>query len=131
MEPKVLQASVFEDSLVKGGYRIRVVHASCPGGGEEPGVTTGEVAALFTIGSREDRRQAQPIMDLAEEAFSSIGLTETEAKRAYGKLSRYTYNKDIYADVAAEHHTLELLSADFEYSEGLIWVYYRSALVLP
>ena len=86
--------------------------------------TTGEVAALFTIGSREDRRQAQPIMDLAEEAFSSIGLTETEAKRAYGKLSRYTYNKDIYADVAAEHHTLELLSADFEYSEGLIWVYY-------
>lgn len=86
--------------------------------------TTGEVAALFTRGSREDRRTAQPIMALAEEAFSSIGLTENEAKCAYGKLSRYTYNQDIYADVVAERHTLELLSADFEYSEGLIWVCY-------
>ena len=28
--------------------------------------TTGEVAALGTIGSREDRRQAQPIMDLGK-----------------------------------------------------------------
>ena len=63
-------------------------------------------------------------MALAEEAFSSIGLTEAGAERAYGKLSRYTYNKDIYADVAAERHTLKLLSAHFEYSEGLIWVYY-------
>lgn len=86
--------------------------------------TTGEVAALLTRGSREDRRTAQPIMALAEEAFSSIGLTEAGAERAYGKLSRYTYNKDIYADVAAERHTLKLLSARFEYSEGLIWVYY-------
>lgn len=86
--------------------------------------TIGEVAALFTAGSHEDRRQAQPIMDLAEEAFSSMGMTEAEAGNAYGKLSRYTYNKDIYADVAAERHTLELLSAHFEYSEGLMWVYY-------
>lgn len=63
---------------------------------------------------------AQPIVTLAEETFSSIDLTETEAKRAYGKRSRYTYNKDIYSDVTAERHTLQLLSADFEYSEGLI-----------
>lgn len=68
-------------------------------------------------------------MALAEEAFSGIDLTETEAKRAYGKLSRDTYNKDIYSDVAAERHTLQLLSADFEYSEGLIWVYYTQEVL--
>ena len=86
--------------------------------------TTGEVAALFTIGSREDRRTAQPIMDLAEEAFSSIGMTEAEAKRTYGKLSRYVLSTDVFGDVVSEHHTLELLSAHFQYSQGLIWVYY-------
>lgn len=86
--------------------------------------TTGEVAALFTIGSREDRRQAQPIMDLAEEAFSSIGLTEAEAANAYGKLSQYTYPIDVYEDVVDERHSLELLSAHFDSGEGLIWVYY-------
>lgn len=86
--------------------------------------TTGEVAALFTIGSREDRRQAQPVMDLAEEAFSSIGLTEAEAGNAYGKLSQYAYPIDVYADVVDERHSLELLSAHFDSGEGLIWVYY-------
>ena len=86
--------------------------------------TTGEVAALFTIGSREDRRQAQPIMDLAEEAFSGIGLTEAEARNAYGKLSQYAYPIDVYEGVVNERHTLKLLSAHFEYDEGLLWVYY-------
>lgn len=86
--------------------------------------TTGEVAALFTIGSREDRRQAQPIMDLAEEAFSDIGLTEAEARNVYGKLSQYAYPIDVYEGVVDERHTLKLLSAHFEYGEGLLWVYY-------
>ena len=86
--------------------------------------TTGEVAALFTIGSREDRRQAQSIMDLAEEAFSDIGLTEAEARNAYGKLSQYAYPIDVYEGVVDERHTLKLLSAHFEYGEGLLWVYY-------
>lgn len=86
--------------------------------------TTGEAAALFTIGSREDRRTAQPIMDLAEDAFSSIGLTKTQANSAYGKLSEYTYCTDVYEDVVSERHTLELLSAHFTSNRGLIWVYY-------
>ena len=86
--------------------------------------TTGEVAALFTIGSREDRRQAQPIIDLAEEAFSSIDLTEAEARGAYGELSQYAYPIDVYEDVADERHTLELLSTHLDSAEGLIWVYY-------
>lgn len=86
--------------------------------------TTGEAAALFTIGSREDRRTAQPIMDLAEEAFSSIGMTEAEARSTYGKLSRYVFAADVFDDVVAERHTLELLSAHFQDNQGLIWVYY-------
>lgn len=86
--------------------------------------TTGEAAALFTIGSREDHRTAKPIMDLAEEAFSSIGLTKTQARSAYGKLSEYTYCADVYEGVVSERHTLELLSAHFTSDQGLIWVYY-------
>lgn len=78
----------------------------------------------YIIGSREDCRQAQPIMDLAEEAFSSIGLTEAEARSAYGKLSQYAYPIDVYEDVVDERHILKLLSAHFEYDEGLLWIYY-------
>ena len=63
-------------------------------------------------------------MDLAEEAFSSIGLTEMQARSAYGKLSQYTYCTDVYEDVVSERHTLELLSAHFTSDQGLIWVYY-------
>ena len=37
VEPEMLQSSVLEDALVEGSYRVRVVHASGAGGGEEPG----------------------------------------------------------------------------------------------
>lgn len=38
VEPEMLQTGVFQDPLVKGGHRVRMVHTSCAGGGEEPGV---------------------------------------------------------------------------------------------
>lgn len=39
VESKVLQASVFQDPLVEGSHRVRMVHTSGAGGREEPGVT--------------------------------------------------------------------------------------------
>lgn len=35
--PDVLQSGASEDSLVKGSHRIRAIHGSGSGGGEEPG----------------------------------------------------------------------------------------------
>ena len=40
---------------------------------------TGEVSLLAYTGSREDRQTAQPVMALAEQAFSTLGLTRAEA----------------------------------------------------
>ena len=115
-------AAVLAACLLLVAYYIPLGHLICVW--NMNGHTTGEVAALFTIGSREDRRTAQPIMDLAEKAFSSVDLTEAEAEHAYGKLSRYAFPTDVYDDVVDENHTLELLSAHFKYNQGLIWVYY-------
>ena len=38
MEPEVFQSCVFQDALVEGSHRIRVVHGPGAGGGEELGV---------------------------------------------------------------------------------------------
>ena len=38
MEPKAFQASVFQNPLVEGGHRVRVIYASGAGGGERPGI---------------------------------------------------------------------------------------------
>ena len=38
MEPKAFQASIFQNPLVEGGHRVRVIHASGAGGGEHPGI---------------------------------------------------------------------------------------------
>ena len=38
VESKVLQPSVFQDPLVEGSHRVRMVHTSGAGGGEKPGI---------------------------------------------------------------------------------------------
>ena len=38
MESEMLQSGVFQDALVEGSHRVRMVHASGAGGGKEPGV---------------------------------------------------------------------------------------------
>ena len=45
---------------------------------------TGEVSLLAYTGSREDRQTAQPVMALAEQAFSTLGLTRAEAAARCG-----------------------------------------------
>ena len=88
---------------------------------------TGEISLLAHTGSREDRRTAQPVMDLAEQAFSDLGLTEAEASVRYGKLSRYCFPRDRYPEVVREEHDLDLWSAHFSGGSGQMWVYYSQS----
>ncbi len=85
---------------------------------------TGEISLLAYVGSREDQRTAQPVPDLAEQAFSTLGLTQAEAAARYGKLSRYCFPGDIYPEIVREEHDLDLWSAHFSGSYGYLWVYY-------
>lgn len=75
----------------------------------------------------ETRQAAQPVMALAELAFSDLDLTCQEAQARYGALSRYCFPRDYYPEVAREEHTLELWSAHFSGSYGQMWVYYSQA----
>ncbi len=85
---------------------------------------TGEISLLAYVGTREDLRTAQPVLDLAEQAFSTLGLTQAEAAARYGKLSRYCFPGDIYPEIVREEHDLDLWSAHFSGSYGYLWVYY-------
>ena len=85
---------------------------------------TGEVSLLAYVGSREDRGTAQPVLDLAEQAFSALGLTQAEAAARYGELSRYCFPRDLYPEVVREEHSLDLWSAHFDGGCGQMWVYY-------
>lgn len=82
---------------------------------------TGEVSQLAYIGRREDRQTARRVLDRAEEAFSSVGLTDGEAKERFGLLSRYTTG---HPDAVSERHSLRLWSARFYGGDGTMWVYY-------
>ena len=85
---------------------------------------TGEISLLAYAGSREDRRTAQPVLDLAERAFSDCSLTREEAAARYGVLSRYCFPRDRYPEVVREEHTLDLWSAHFSGGSGQMWVSY-------
>ena len=85
---------------------------------------TGEISQLAYVGSREDRQTAQPVLELAEQAFSDLSLTEAEAAARYGELSRYCFPRDRYPEVIREEHDLDLWSAHFSGSSGQMWVFY-------
>ena len=77
---------------------------------------------LATRGSLQDRKTAEPIMELAEKAFSEVSIAPEEASRKYGELARYCTTSDYQA--ISEKHVLRLWSAHFELNEGTIWVHY-------
>ena len=85
---------------------------------------TGEISLLAYVGSQEDRQTAQPVLELAEQAFSDLGLTEAEAAVRYGALSRYCFSRDRYPEVVREEHDLDLWSAHFSGGSGQMWVFY-------
>ena len=73
--------------------------------------------------SDEDREELQPVMDLAEEAFSSFPDNEDRAQDEYGGLWVYTgYDHD--PKTCTEKHSLELETGKVSGSSGYVWVNY-------
>ena len=88
--------------------------------------SSGEIAKALYIGSTSDRREAQSVLRLADQAFHDVGHTGVENEERYGLLARYATDTDSYGDTAFNEHSLELWSAHLGKDEGWIWVYYSS-----
>ena len=85
-----------------------------------------QIAKALYIGSASDRREAQAVLRLADQAFNDVQHTDTENEERYGLLARYATDTDNYGDTAFNEHSLELWSAHLGKDEGWIWVYYSS-----
>ena len=85
-----------------------------------------EIAKAIYIGSASDRREAQAVLRLADQAFNDVQHTSAENEEKYGPLARYATDTDSYGDTAFNEHSLELWSAHLGKDEGYIWVYYSS-----
>lgn len=85
-----------------------------------------EIAKALYIGSASDRREAQAVLRLADQAFNDVQHTSVENEEEYGLLARYATDTDSYGDTAFNEHSLELWSAHLGKEEGYIWVYYSS-----
>ena len=85
-----------------------------------------QIAKAISIGSASDRREAQAVLRLADQAFHDVGHTSVENEETYGLLARYATDTDSYGDTAFNEHSLELWSAHLGKDEGYIWVYYSS-----
>lgn len=89
--------------------------------------TNEEIAMAISIGSAADRREAQAVLRLADEAFNDTRHTEAENDEKYGLLARYATSTDSYGeDISFNTHSLELWSAHLGDEKGYIWVYYSS-----
>jgi hypothetical protein len=88
-----------------------------------------QIAMALSIGSASDRREAQAVLRLADQAFSDTQHTRAENEAAYGLLARYATAADLYDDAALNTHSLKLWSAHLGQTEGWIWVYYSSETV--
>jgi hypothetical protein len=85
-----------------------------------------QIAKAIYIGSASDRREAQAVLRLADQAFNDVQHTSIENEEKYGLLARYATDTDSYGDTAFNEHSLELWSAHLGKDEGYIWVYYSS-----
>ena len=85
-----------------------------------------QIAKALYIGSASDRREAQTVLRLADQAFNDVQHTSVENEEKYGLLARYATDTDSYGDTAFNEHSLELWSAHLGKDEGYIWVYYSS-----
>ena len=85
-----------------------------------------QIAKALYIGSASDRREAQAVLRLADQAFNDVGHIREENEAAYGLLARYATAVDSYEDAAFNEHSLELWSAHLGENEGWLWVFYSS-----
>ncbi len=75
----------------------------------------------------DTKSEAQPVMDLAEEAFSFVG-TEAEAEERFGLLGRYSCTDP---NGASQEHTLDYIVSRIDETGGYIWVAYASSYLDP
>jgi hypothetical protein len=85
-----------------------------------------QIAMALYIGSVSERREAEAVLSLADQAFDDTGHTRAENEEAYGLLARYATNTDSYGGAAYNEHSLKLWSAHLGEDTGWIWVYYSS-----
>lgn len=73
----------------------------------------------------EDEAALQPVLKLAEEAFSFHG-TEREASEQFGVLARYSTFAEAPEDekTVSEEHELQFLTAKLDGDSGYMWVDY-------
>lgn len=55
-----------------------------------------QIAKAFYIGSASDRREAQAVLRLADQAFNDVQHTSVENEEKYGLLARYATDTDSY-----------------------------------
>lgn len=87
-----------------------------------------ELSYLLFRGRISHYMQVKEIIDLAEKAFEETDISDEEAEKEYGLLSRYCYTNEAYETVIKEKHNLRVWSvklgaSDAEY-EGYIWCCY-------
>lgn len=68
----------------------------------------------------EDRFAVQPVLDLADEAFSYLG--DGDSRELFGKLGWYSYNN--YSGVVSEKHIIDFLTAKLDGDSGYLWIKY-------
>lgn len=73
----------------------------------------------------EDEAALQPVLKLAEEAFSFHG-TEEEASELFGELARYSVFAEAPEDekTVSERHEIKFLTAKLDGDSGYMWVKY-------
>ncbi len=89
--------------------------------------TFGEETYKEIFALEDTKGEAEPIMDLAEEAFSFMG-TEAEAEERFGLLGRYSCTDP---DAASQEHTLDYIVSKLDDKGGYIWVAYASSYLDP
>ena len=76
---------------------------------------------ILHIMSFQDKKQANEIMEIVDDAFSFIGNKEN-ADSGFGELSRYCITEE---DAVIEKHDLKLVTADFNKNKGSLWFVYN------
>ncbi len=76
---------------------------------------------ILHIMSFQDKKQANEIMEIVDDAFSFIGNKE-DSDSSYGELSRYCITEE---DAVIEEHDLELVTADFDKNKCYLWFVYN------
>jgi len=76
---------------------------------------------ILHIMSFQDKKQANEIMKIVDDAFSFIGNKE-KADGSFGELSQYCVTDE---DAVIEEHDLKLVTADFNKNNGYLWFVYN------